>query len=435
MQIFNSGDIEIKSEELNDIIGKKPSWIIRFGITVLFVIIVILLSLSYLIKFPYIITSRITITTEIPPFSLVSRASGRVRLFVKEDEKVSRGQLLGGIENSAKFDDVFVVKKRLKKIKESLISNSIYKLPRYNLNDDLFLGELQVPYLALMKSIENLRLSHSFDLNRKQLEFLSIQLKNYEDIGRKSSINNELHKNDENIVKNRLRIDSVLMAKKIISKVEFDNSKRNYFQTKIETENFEANSLSNLIQLSSLRSQILQLENVNLENEKNLNIALKEAINTFEVQIDLWERKYLLIAPNTGVVNILFVWTNDQLVNNDQEIMRVIPPTNSLFSRAFVPVSGSGKLAINQNVNIKFDNYLYTEYGIVKGRVKSISQVPINGSYSVVISLPNGLTTGYGKELPFKQEMQGSAEIITSNISIIERIFNQFRSIVDNINN
>jgi hypothetical protein len=58
--------------------------------------------------------------------------------------------------------------------------------------------------------------------------------------------------------------------------------------------------------------------------------------------------------------------------------------------------------------------------------------VPHNDLYTIQIALPQGLVTSYRKTLPFRQEMQGTAEIITKDLRLIERIFNQFRALLDN---
>ncbi|MDR2036511.1 MAG: hypothetical protein LBQ60_01160 [Bacteroidales bacterium] len=55
--------------------------------------------------------------------------------------------------------------------------------------------------------------------------------------------------------------------------------------------------------------------------------------------------------------------------------------------------------------------------------VHHISIVPSGDSYIVEISFPDGLMTSYGKELPFTQEMQATAEIITDDLRQLERLF------------
>ncbi len=43
------------------------------------------------------------------------------------------------------------------------------------------------------------------------------------------------------------------------------------------------------------------------------------------------------------------------------------------------------------------------------------------GNYFINVSLPKKLITSYNKEIAFKQEMLGSAEIITEDLRLIER--------------
>jgi HlyD family secretion protein len=81
-------------------------------------------------------------------------------------------------------------------------------------------------------------------------------------------------------------------------------------------------------------------------------------------------------------------------------------------------------------VNIKLSGYPYLEYGMVRGVVKSKSMVPSGDAYVIEIELPDGLTTLYGKPLEFTQNMQGTAEIITENIRLLQKIVNPFRYMV-----
>ena len=95
-----------------------------------------------------------------------------------------------------------------------------------------------------------------------------------------------------------------------------------------------------------------------------------------------------------------------------------------------MPVQNSGKLKTGQTVNIKLNNYLYQEYGMLKGVVKTISLMPQNENYSVEVSLPSQLLTTYQKKLDYKEEMQGTADIITEELSVLDRVFYQFRKLM-----
>ncbi len=101
--------------------------------------------------------------------------------------------------------------------------------------------------------------------------------------------------------------------------------------------------------------------------------------------------------------------------------------------------SGSGKISEGQDVNIVLDNFNKKEFGILKGKVASIADVSstitsTTGSqsvYKVYVNLPNGLTTSAKKKLSFRYGMQGNAEVITKNISILGRIFDTIRAAFD----
>jgi hypothetical protein len=97
-----------------------------------------------------------------------------------------------------------------------------------------------------------------------------------------------------------------------------------------------------------------------------------------------------------------------------------------------MPVQNSGKVKIGQQVSIRLDNYPYQEFGMLAGVVQSISLVPRNASYAIEVQLPHDLRTSFNTRLDFKQEMQGSAEIITEELRLLERIFYQIRRVLKN---
>ena len=80
------------------------------------------------------------------------------------------------------------------------------------------------------------------------------------------------------------------------------------------------------------------------------------------------------------------------------------------------------KIKIGQRVNLKFASYPYLGYGIVKGVVGKIASIPTGDSYEVEVNLPNPLVSTYGKKLEFRQELSGTAEIITEDQRLLGRI-------------
>ena len=108
----------------------------------------------------------------------------------------------------------------------------------------------------------------------------------------------------------------------------------------------------------------------------------------------------------------------------------IVPEKAGKFEgQAEMPITRSGKVRIGQQVNIKLNNFPYEEYGMIIGKVSNISLTPSNDRYIVKVNLENGLNTTYGKKLKFNQKMKGTAEIVTEDLRLIQRIFYQFRKL------
>ncbi len=116
--ITDPNDIHLSErEETLYLLGNPPSWMTRYGIIVVGIFFSILLTLSYLIEYPDIVTCRVVLTTENPPIRIMAQSSNRIAaFFVHENQSVTEGSLLAVLENTADWEDVL----RLEKILLSL---------------------------------------------------------------------------------------------------------------------------------------------------------------------------------------------------------------------------------------------------------------------------------------------------------------------------
>ena len=161
-----------------------------------------------------------------------------------------------------------------------------------------------------------------------------------------------------------------------------------------------------------------------------------QSFNQLKKAIRDWERLYVLKSNIKGKVSFLNYWNKNQTVNQGDLVFTIIPSDNSSFiAKLRTPSQNSGKIKKGQKVNIKLENYPDTEFGVLNGTVDHISVIPITNAdkeifYFVDVKLPQKLITSYNKEIDFKQEMRGSAEIITEDLRLIERFFYQFKEIM-----
>lgn len=85
----------LKSKEIDEIIGRPPHWLIQWGISVFFIILILVLGLSYFIKYPEIITTPFNLITDGPSVPVSVNESGSlIKLFVKEGSVVHANDTL-----------------------------------------------------------------------------------------------------------------------------------------------------------------------------------------------------------------------------------------------------------------------------------------------------------------------------------------------------
>ena len=153
-------------------------------------------------------------------------------------------------------------------------------------------------------------------------------------------------------------------------------------------------------------------------------------------EIQAWEISYALIAPIPGKVTFTNYWIENQNIISGDIAFSVIPSSNNkLIGKALLPAERSGKVKVGQKVNIRFSNYPDNEFGLVKGKIQNISLISVKveakNHYVVEIDLPDGLTTTYDKVLPFVSGMEGQADIITNDLSLLERILLPMKKILN----
>ena len=104
-------DLKIYSEEVRDVLSAPPKAIFKWGNTILLVFILLLLFLSWFIKYPDIIRAEVTITTQFPPEKLIAKSSGRIsKIFIKNQKEINENTPIAIIENSANYEMVFLLK-------------------------------------------------------------------------------------------------------------------------------------------------------------------------------------------------------------------------------------------------------------------------------------------------------------------------------------
>lgn len=429
----NNNNIELRSEEVQEIMGTPPKWIIRWGITIIFTVVLVLLAGSYFYKYPDIVDAQVTILSENPPIPIVARAEGKLEhLFVSDKQDVQKDEVLGVVENPANCTDIFSLMDVLDSVRLCFGNPDSFR--DLTLKNDYMLGQYQAYYSSFLRQLEDYKTFLFLNPNDQRVVSLQKQVADYDLFLKKSQAQIDVLRQDYQLVYNQFLRDSVLFAKGVMSEVEFEKSKMSMLKQKYSYQNEMTNLANAQMMQNQLGHEIKEQELGKNEGGKKLITSLREDFDNLVNQLNLWEQTFVLKSPIEGKVAFNTFWSVNQFVSLGDIVFTVVPrKEQKVIGRAVVPVTGVGKVKKGQRVNIKLDNFPYLEFGIVEGRVANISMVPLSSNeetlYTIELELVNGLTTNYKKELPFSQEMQGEAEIITEDLRLIQRFFNPFKAI------
>ncbi len=426
----NTG-LATKSEEMRDMMGRSPGWLLRWGIFSLLLIILSVLGTSWFVTYPDQIEASVTLVSDRPPASIVAQQSGYLLLLVEDQQQVTKNMLLGHIEDPRiDFEEVVKLKQSLIEFKAQLTEHAIIDL-RKQWPKDLQLGDITSSYLSFLHVLNEIK--HTTDLGEVRFELHAVlkEIENTQKLNAVESIQNHLSKQEFEIAKKKYEVDSSLWARKSISEWEYYQSLQSYLSAKKSIANLSAATINSEVKVDQLNDRSEQLKRKQKEQAYRHLKETLQAVEQLEQQILSWEKQYLFYAPIEGQVSFFNYWHDSEYINSGEEVMVIVRDPGQLFGKVELPMAGSGKVEKGQRVIIRFDNYPHNEFGEVEGLVGNTSLIPKDNNYLIRVILPNGLTTSYQNELPFRQSMKGQARILTKEQRLLQKILSKLTESMD----
>lgn len=104
-------------------------------------------------------------------------------------------------------------------------------------------------------------------------------------------------------------------------------------------------------------------------------------------------------------------------------------------ARLLLPRHNIGRIKAGQKINLKFDEYPYMDYGFVQITLDEFQLQPYetlspNYAYLLEIGLPKKLMTTTGNQIELINGMSGTAEIITEDLTVFDRLLNPIKAVV-----
>ncbi len=413
---------------------REPGWILRYGTIFIFVMLILVLLFASFFPFNEVVEGNVMVTSNNPPAHIKAKNTGKIlAINYKAGDSVIKGDILGELENNGNRDDILYLKNQL-----NTPLDEIYSLEALSkkFSPQLQLGsDIQLYYNTFWDNYQELILDQSLQDFNIYDEQIKAELSN-----QRNSIQNkkeELVAAERNLEVSQTNYDRYfqLHQKGVVSKLDLETTEKDLLNIRRQFHSIKQEFNQLMLENSGFQNKLQLTSNSSIRNKNKLSIDLELSKQILLNSIKQWEETYLLLSPIEGRLSYMEIWGEHQNIEKGETVFTVVPLTQqNLIGKCEVPLKNSGKLKAGQRVNLKLENYPYREWGMVRAKVGSISEVPKaaeNPTYIVYLDIDN-FTTTYGKNLQFHQELKGTAEILLNEVTIMDRIFYQFRHLWSN---
>lgn len=438
---LNENDVELRSEELQEMLTRPPSWLTRWGAALFTCILFLVLILSWFIKSPDKITGKFTLTTENPPIKLSARSSGKIRkLFAEDNQRIQENDIIAEIENPTGIEGVHYLESLTAGIHGYITGKGRPREIRYD--SILTFGDAQNDYNVLLKSYQDYQELLTNPFYKDRMEELREQMKWQTELHRINTNQSRIFEGQLKNASERFSIEERLHREKVNSEIEYLQQEDAWLEKQMQYENYKKAAIQSEITIGELKKQIHQLEFELNERQREYELNMLQSVKNLKNYISQWQKSYTIRATSAGVLSYLKPWHQNQYVRVEEELFAIVPHEGEYVAYAIVNSTGAGKVRKGQTVRLKLDNYPYQQFGSLDGFVQDISLLPhgeqqdntssdAQSSYRITVKLRGELITNYKVPLNFRPNMTGEAEILTDELRLLERIFYSIRKVTD----
>jgi multidrug efflux pump subunit AcrA (membrane-fusion protein) len=409
----------LRSEEVQELISNKPEWIVRYGVALMGGLILILIGASALIQYPEIVKTSLKINSLNAPKAILAKQGGKLsKLLVQDGQQVNENQVLAYFESTANPDDVLKLSAQLKKIQEIQFKpnqSTPIELP-VNLN----LGEMQSSYQSFYQEYLQYQLTQKNGFYLKKMGFLDRDMRDITALKKQIIKQQQIQQQEYSNAENEYKAYKQLYDKKVISRSEFAQQENKFLSAKYPLQQTETSILNNSASYNAKEKELAELQNVIGQQQAKFLQALNQCITECEA----WIVQHVLKSSVSGKLSFAGIVQQNQNIVTNQEVFIINPGNTNFFGEIQIPQYNMGKIQIGQRTLVKLHGYPFEQYGLIKGKLSYVSDVAYRDSVFIAkVSFHDFENKNNERKIVLKNGMQGDAEIITEESSLLQRFF------------
>ncbi len=418
MELQDDKENFLISEEVNEIISSVPSWILRKGITLIFLFLGLLVLMSAFISYPDIVKTSLKVNSLNSPKSVIAHQAGKlIKILVKDNQRVINKQPLAYIESTANHNEVLLFIAKLKLLQQKLNTNDTITVKDMEITD-FNLGELQNSYQSFYQEYLDF-------INTQKGGFYQTQ-KNYlqKDLAEIRKLQNQIHQQrkiqqqEYANAEEEYNAYKKLKSKNVISNNEFKQQENKYLASKYPLQQSNTALLNNS---SNYRAKEKEITTLN-QTIKEQQSKFRQTLNGMITETESWILKYVVTAPLDGELGYAGILQENQNVTLNQELFMVNPGNTNFFGEVQIPQYNMGKVSKGQRALVKLRSFPFEEFGVINGKVSYITNIALKDSLFIAkIDFVDSKQKNGHHSIVLKPGMMADVEIITKESSLLQR--------------
>lgn len=407
---------DIHSEDLQEIISKPPSWLLKRGITFIVLTIFMIFGISFFLRYPEVVSVPMKFNTSNAPKVLTSKVNGNmIRIMVKDGTSVDKNTDIAYLESVADHDQVLSLLDKMKKVRSGALN--LTDLKDIVTPTELELGEVQNSYQNFYLAYLNYVAINKEGIYQKRKSFIQNEVKYINEQSQRIQEGFDLQKKELALAEAEYAKYLILAEKKVISQLELQQKEALLLAKRQSIPQTENTIISNQSSRLSKDKEMSEINNQIFEEEKKFY----QSLNTFISDAENWKKQYVISSTSKGILIYGDFLQENQLIKMGDELFYVNANKDDYYGEILIPQGKSSKVKVGQNVLIKVQSYPYQEYGYLRGKIDYISAIPIKDSvfFSKVILTRNERDS----IIKLKPGILADADIITEDQSIFKRIW------------
>jgi HlyD family secretion protein/adhesin transport system membrane fusion protein len=351
-------------------------------------------------------------------------------ILANEGDAVKQGEVLFRIENQ-----YFISEKKENAIKLIAMKAKLLRINALlqNKEEPIFLENMKLSIPQIIQNemqifIEKKKqyssqisvLNHQLDQKISQLKELEVRLQNL-------SI-------EHNLAIDNMKIQEEMFKKKIISKEKYlqHMSAKQKIYTQLEEARFQIPAIQNEINEwnKKIQGKKFEIRAELLEESGDVQVEIKKLEEAIATDIDR-DTRMNLVSPTKGIINKIYYNTIGGIVKSGETIAEVSPVEEDLMIEAKINSSDRAYIHPGQNVSIEITAYDFSRYGLLDGKLISISPDSTtdeqgNSFYTIKVKANN---YQFDDQSPILIGMTANVNILTGKRTVLQYLLKPIKDI------